>query len=66
MFIFKQYVGKSQSVVSLFSLDSLEVKVLDKFPEDYTPGQVNISKDIKKNKKIISALHSFKAFVVQK
>ena len=40
MFIFKQYVGKSQSVVSILSLDSLEVKVLDKFPEDYTPGQV--------------------------
>jgi hypothetical protein len=33
-------VGKSQSVVSILSLDSLEVQVLDKLPENYTPGEV--------------------------
>lgn len=40
----KQYVGKSNGVVSVLSLDTLDVKVLDKLPADYTAGQVCTTK----------------------
>ena len=33
-------MGKCQAVISLFCVDSLEIKVLDNLPEDYTMGQV--------------------------
>lgn len=36
----EQYVGKSQGVISVLCTDSLELKVLENMPEDYTPGQV--------------------------
>lgn len=39
----EQYVGKSQSVISLFCTESLEIRVLENLPEDYAPAQVSIS-----------------------
>lgn len=37
----EQYVGKSQAVIALFCAESLDVKILENLPEDYTPGQVS-------------------------
>jgi hypothetical protein len=36
----EQLVGKSQAVISVVSVDSLDVKVLENLPKDYTPAQV--------------------------
>jgi len=36
----EQYVGKNQAVISILSLDSMEISILDNLPEDYTPGQI--------------------------
>ena len=43
----EQYVGKNQAVISILSLDSMEISILDNLPEDYTPGQVSLVFNIK-------------------
>ena len=35
----EQYVGKSQSIISIFSLETLKIEILNKLPHDYTIGQ---------------------------
>ncbi len=36
----EQLIGKSESTIAIFDLNTNEVKVLDQLPKDYSPSQV--------------------------
>ena len=36
----EQYVGKSESTIAVFDVDTNEIRTLDNLPKDYIPSQV--------------------------